>query len=156
MSTEAWSTPRVAAAALLTGGIALLGCALTIATDAAGRTLIAVAGVLLLAVGGQAAALRPRLRLVVGSADTPATLTVRRLTGTRSLTPGEVTRIRVLGLRRIGRRSTQLEIDFAVDGQAEPALAVFGRWDLGADPAGVAETLHNAGFGVADLDGDGR
>lgn len=160
-----WATPRPAAGALLGGGVVLLGCALLVAADPAGMVLMAVAGLLLLGFGGYAWSIRPRLALTVAPAPV---LSVRTLRGTVTLRPDQVERVRVLTLRRIGRRSGQLEIDFAPDTDAiDPAsgaegpdgfgtdgfkqdsrLAVFGRWDLGADPVDVAAALQRAGFPV--------
>ncbi|QKT08945.1 PH domain-containing protein [Gordonia sp. X0973] len=124
--------------------------------------VIAVSGLVFFGV----AALRLRPRLAIGD----NLLTVRTMSGQRSYTRDEVYRIRVLEMRHIGRRSSQLELDLVststVDDPATEApgdrrgdtaaglppegsrLIVFGRWDLGADPRAVAQTLADAGFPV--------
>lgn len=146
LSTQGWATPKPAAGALLAGGVALLLCAVFVAADAAGRTIMAIAALMLLAFGAYAWTIRPRLRLGPG-----AVLVIRTLRGPTELTPAQVERARVLTLRRIGRRSGQLEIDFVTEPTAEASrddsrIAVFSRWDLGADPAEVLEELRRAGF----------
>lgn len=165
-TTTRWSTPAPAVAALLVGGIALLLCAVLLSTDATGRALMAIAGLMVTGFGAYAAIIRPRLALTTG--DVPA-LAIRTIGGSTTLTPADVLRVRVLTLRRIGRRSGQLEIDFAVDNRsvdnvdnfgetANPRddsddlsrLAVFSRWDLGADIVEVAEEIGRAGFPVDD------
>ncbi|NNG97275.1 PH domain-containing protein [Gordonia araii NBRC 100433] len=133
--------------------------ALAVGLDPVGLVLILFAAAGLLFFGISALRLRPRLAIHDNL------LTVRTITGQRSYPPEDVYRIRVLTLRHIGRRSTQLEIDLATeetkaaDSSRDAArrrglppddsrLVVFGRWDLGADPAAVAETLAQAGFAV--------
>ncbi|MFT4200420.1 PH domain-containing protein [Gordonia sp. (in: high G+C Gram-positive bacteria)] len=151
-----WSTPLAFGYALLIGALALFVGALAAGVDSVGvvLVLIAVAGLVFFG----AAALRVRPRLAVHD----NLLTVRTLTGRQSYTPDEVYRIRVLSLRHIGRRSSQLELDLATPESREQApdpargglppdssrLVVLGRWDLGADPKAVAETLARAGFPV--------
>ena len=89
-------------------------------------------------------------------------LTLRTVGGSRTYTPADVDRVRIRQLRRIGRRSSQLELEIlrdpAVSTVAErtptdealpdTALVVLNRWDLGADPYDVAEVLDDAGFVV--------
>lgn len=131
---------------MLVGGVAMLVCTVVLTPDPAGRAIMAIAGLMLLGFGVYAAVMRPRLALAAG---TPPTLTMRRMGGTVCLTPDQVERVRVLTMRRIGRRSGQLEIDYA-DG-ADPddsRLAVFGRWDLGTDVVDVADALARSGFSV--------
>ena len=159
LSTGEWSTPRPAAAALLVGGLLLVILGVIAASDPAGMVLMVVAGVLLLAFGAYAWAIRPRLAVSPGPV-----LHIRTLSGTRDCTPAQIDQIKVLNIRRIGRRSGQLEIDVIPDDAAptgqsdgqsdglrlDTKLYVFGRWDLGATPADVAEQLRQAGF---DVDG---
>ncbi|MDL9936640.1 PH domain-containing protein [Gordonia sp. ABSL1-1] len=145
-----WATPIPAATAVCGGGVVLLVAAWLAAPDRAGAVMMAVAGVLLLGVGGYALAIRPRL--VVDS--NPPRLTVRTITGTRTHDRAQVARIRLLSMRRIGRRVGQLEIETTVDGQSSDAdthLTVFGRWDLGADLIDVVDELRRAGFVVEDV-----
>ncbi|MEP9393189.1 PH domain-containing protein [Gordonia sp. VNQ95] len=145
-STRAWATPMPAVAALLVGGAALLLCAILVSTDAAGRTIMAIAGAMLLGFGAYAALIRPRLSVTSGPSPT---LTIRRIGGEITLTPAEVERIRILSMRRIGRRSGQLEIDYG-PADSEPKLIVFSRWDLGADLLDVVDALADAGYPVED------
>lgn len=156
LSTGEWSTPRPAAAALLVGGLLLVILGVIAASDPAGMVLMVVAGVLLLAFGAYAWAIRPRLAVSPGPV-----LHIRTLSGTRDCTPAQIDQIKVLNIRRIGRRSGQLEIDVIPDDGPphdpdDPALRldtklyVFGRWDLGATPSSVAEQLRRAGFDVDD------
>ncbi len=159
-STHAWSTPVGAGIAGCIGGVILLGGAVVVSNDPAGSVLMGIAGVLLVALGVYTLLVRPRLEL---SAGRPATLTVRGLTGRRSYTPDRVERIRLLSMRRVGRRVGQLEIDVLDDdaetsrrddGSAGPRddtrLLVFSRWDLGTDLMSVVDALRAAGFHVDD------
>ncbi|TSD95895.1 PH domain-containing protein [Gordonia rubripertincta] len=158
-STHAWSTPVGAGVAGCIGGVVLLGGAIVVSNDPAGSVLMGIAGVLLVALGVYTLLVRPRLEL---SAQHPATLTVRSLTGRRSYTPDRVERIRLLSMRRVGRRVGQLEID-VLDDDAETGrpdgsdgprddtrLLVFSRWDLGTDLMSVVDALRAAGFHVDD------
>ncbi|GAC02308.1 hypothetical protein GONAM_52_00540 [Gordonia namibiensis NBRC 108229] len=158
-STHAWSTPVGAGVAGCVGGVILLGGAVVVSNDPAGSVLMGIAGVLLFALGVYTLLVRPRLELTAGH---PATLTVRGLTGRRSYTPDRVERIRLLSMRRVGRRVGQLEID-VLDDNAETSrpdgsdgprddtrLLVFSRWDLGTDLLSVVDALRAAGFHVDD------
>ena len=145
----AWATPRAAAAALCLAGFALLAVALVAAPDAVGLLMMSVAGVLLLAFGGYALIIRPRLA-VEGS---PPQLTIRTIGGVHTYGPDQIERIRLLALRRIGRRTAQLEIDLLPNGAGsrdDARLVVFSRWDLGADLIAVVDELRRAGFAVDD------
>ncbi len=149
-----WSTPVGFGYALLVGAVALLGGALAVGLDPVGLALVLLAVAGLAFFGISALRLRPRL------AVHDNLLTVRTLTGRRSYPPEEVHRIRVLSMRHIGRRTSHLELDLGTDESlvADQArrdlppdssrLVVFGRWDLGADPAAVAHALAQAGFPV--------
>ncbi|MCH5644450.1 MULTISPECIES: PH domain-containing protein [unclassified Gordonia (in: high G+C Gram-positive bacteria)] len=144
-----WATPRAAAAALCIAGFVLLAVALVAAPDAVGLLMISVAGVLLLAFGGYALIIRPRLAV----AASPPQLTIRTIGGVHTYAPDQVERIRLLALRRIGRRTAQLEIDLLPDGAGsrdDARLVVFSRWDLGADLITVVDELRRAGFTVDD------
>lgn len=151
LSTQQWSTPRLAAGALLAAGVVLLLCAVFVASDAVGSVIIGVAGLMLLGFGAYASLIRPRLELSAGPQ-----LTIRRIGGAVTLTPADVERVRLLTMRRIGRRSGQLEIDYfpaGIDHGAEredSMLVVFSRWDLGTDLLDVVEALDRAGFPVED------
>ncbi|AFA71096.1 hypothetical protein GPOL_c00190 [Gordonia polyisoprenivorans VH2] len=166
LSTQQWATPRLAAGALLAAGVVLLLCAVFVASDAVGSVIIGVAGLMLLGFGAYASLIRPRLELSAGPQ-----LTIRRIGGAVTLTPADVERVRLLTMRRIGRRSGQLEIDYfpaAADHgteregteregteregteREESMLVVFSRWDLGADLLDVVDALDRAGFAVED------
>ncbi|MGV6991702.1 PH domain-containing protein [Gordonia amicalis] len=161
-STHAWSTPVGAGIAGCLGGVILLGGAVLVSNDPGGSVLMGIAGILLVGLGVYTLVVRPRLELTAGY---PATLTVRGLTGRRSYTPDRVERIRLLSMRRVGRRVGQLEID-VLDDDAEPVrpndgtgkdgprddtrLLVFSRWDLGTDLISVVDELRAAGFHVDD------
>ena len=60
---RSWATPRAAAFALCAGGLILLGAAVLAAPDALGLLMMGVAGVLLIAFGGYALIIRPRLAI---------------------------------------------------------------------------------------------
>ena len=100
-------------------------------TDPAGLLLAGVAaiGLLLAAVHGSRA--RPRLRVDAGG------VTVGGLFRTRHYPWPLVEDVRVLQVRRLGRRTSLLELDTVTASGAE-RLLVFGRLDLAADPEDVA------------------
>jgi hypothetical protein len=50
--------------------------------------------------------------------------------------------VRVRTGRRLGVRSSALELDTADGPDDEGVLVLLGRWDLGADPEDVARALH--------------
>ncbi|GAC66748.1 PH domain-containing protein [Gordonia soli] len=167
-STHEWSPSPIAGGALGVGGVIVL-VATVFAGDPAGMVLLGVAGVLLLGFAAHALLIRPRLALTVG-VGSPSTLTIRTLTGRRTVTPADVERVRLLSFRRIGRRVPQIEFDLLPDGaEASPhpvdgrdadaespalredtRLVVFGRWDLGSDLRDVADELRRAGFPVEE------
>jgi hypothetical protein len=120
---------------ILTLAAAAWFTALTISgSDAAGRVLAGVA-----TVGSAVAAFfgtraRPRLR-----ADADG-LTVSGLFRTRHHPWPLVQNVRVLQVRRFGRRTSLLEID-TVTTDGDERLMVFGRLELAADPEDVAPEL---------------
>lgn len=152
-----WSTQTLAGAATAVGGLILLGGSVALASDPVGLVLMAFAGLLLLGFASYALLLRPRLRLVTRPGPE---LTLRTIGGPRTYTPADIDRIRVRQMRRIGRHSTQLELEILPeDAGAAPTgtaptsgtlpdttLVVLNRWDLGADPHEVADALSQAGF----------
>jgi len=109
-----------------------------VATPSAPRgPLLAAAaplGLLLAAVGSR----RPRPRPAVS----PAGSDVRGLLPHRRYPWPQVTDVRVIQARRLGRETFLLGVDVrddkALDGER---LLVFGRLDLGADPVDVAATV---------------
>ncbi|VFA88945.1 Protein of uncharacterised function (DUF2581) [Gordonia paraffinivorans] len=143
-STREWATPVPAGVAACIGGLILIGAAVVVANDPAGSVLLGIAGALLAALGAYTLAVRPRLSV---SAGAPPALSVRTITGRRTYTSEHVQRIRLLTMRRIGRRAGQLEIDVVDDGAR---LLVFTRWDLGTDLISVVDELRAAGFEVDD------
>jgi hypothetical protein len=128
-----WSPRRAQVAVLGLAGLALAAAAVFL--DAAGRVLVGTAAVLLLALAVRDLALRPRL-----SAG-PDGVQVRTWTARRHL-PWRRLRVRVRTGRRLGVRSSALELDTADGPDDEGVLVLLGRWDLGADPEDVARALH--------------
>ncbi|MFW0793158.1 PH domain-containing protein [Gordonia sp. CPCC 205515] len=149
-----WATPRPAAFTLVGGGVLLFVAAFFAASDPAGLVLMGVAALLLFGVGIVALTMRPRLAVTQ-----QGELIVRSLTGRRVYPRDRIDRIRLLELRRIGRRAGQLQIDVLRDDapattpdalREDTRLIVFSRWDLGADVGEVADELRRAGFDVED------
>jgi hypothetical protein len=127
-----WS-PRPAETIVL----ACLGLALVPAMvflDTAGRLLVGLAALLVLALVLRDLLLRPRL-----SAG-PEGVVVRTLAGRREL-PWTAVRVQVRATQRFGIRSRTLELDTAGGPDDEGFLVVLGRRDLGTDPDEVARAL---------------
>lgn len=153
--THAWATPVGAGLAGCLGGVVLIGAAVVVAGDPAGSVLMGVAGILLVALGAYTLLVRPRL--AISSGPVPA-LVIRTLRGARSYPPERIERIRVLSIRRVGRRVGQLEVDVLADDAAvlrddhdsgprdDTRLIVFSRWDLGTDLPTVIDALRESGF----------
>ena len=124
-----WSTrpgeTLVAAAVAIALGVGVL------LVDAPGRVLLGAATALLVAVVVRDVLLRPRLR-----AD-DAEVVVRTLGGS-TVIPRDRLRARVRTGRRLGLRSTTLEVEDTTD---DTVLLVLGRRDLGADPEQVGAQL---------------
>lgn len=123
--------------AVAAGGVVLAGAAL-LTTDLPGKLLLAVAALVLLALAVLGLRQRPRLSVVPG--DRPR-LVLRGLTGATEYTRDQILRARVVGYRRLGRKSPMLEID--VDHLGTERLLIFGRWDLGTSPEDVYDTLRS-------------
>lgn len=133
-----WSTPLGAVVALAVGGVVLVVAALLLGLDAPGRFLVVLAalGTFVLAfLGGRQ---RPKLA-IVHDGQAPA-LAATRLRGRRVYGRDSIERIRIVRYPRLGRRVPMLEID-AVDPDGTERLLIFGRWDLGTDPAVVFDAL---------------
>lgn len=155
-----WATPRPAGLALIVAGLLLILVGVVFSPDVVGVAMTAFGGVLLIVFGSLALVVRPRLKVEdsAGAATDDPVLTVRTLTGTASYPAERVHRIRVLSLRRIGRRSSQLELDLLPDDvplespgpgpRDDTRYLVYNRWDLGDDPSNVADDLRKAGFPV--------
>lgn len=131
----AWSTPPAALAVCAAGGI-VLAVAAVLSNDAAGKLLIGLAALALLIMAGVGLRQRPRLAIEPG---TPDPIVVRGVAGAKRFTPQQVVRARIVNYRRLGRKMPMLELD--VNDHGEERLLIFGRWDLGAHPQDVFETL---------------
>lgn len=123
-STRVGETVGAALVAVALGGAALL-------VDPVGTVLVGAAAVLLLAVAVRDLVRAPRLL-----AD-EAGVVVRTTTGTTAV-PWSRLRSRVRTTRRLGMRSTTLELEDTAD---EAVLLMLGRRDLGTDPERVGAEL---------------
>ncbi|MGV9826859.1 MULTISPECIES: PH domain-containing protein [unclassified Gordonia (in: high G+C Gram-positive bacteria)] len=152
---ESWSTPRAYGIVLAVAGAVLLVAAIAGRSEPAGTIIMGVAGLLALGLGVYTLTIRPRLALGPG-----AQVTVRTIGGTQTYPVDRVEHVELRNLRRINRRSGQLQLEVLPDG-APPAnqggplrddtrLIVFSRWDLGADLEDVGDALRRAGFVVDD------
>lgn len=127
-----WS-PRIAETAAV--GAVGLGLALAVlAVDTAGRILLGIAALFVLALAARDLLLRPRL------AAGPAGVVVRTLSGRQEL-PWAQLRVQVRTTRRLGVSGRALELDTAEGPDDVGVLVLLGRRDLGADPAEVAAAL---------------
>jgi hypothetical protein len=120
-----------------TGALAVIGVGLALAVlvvDAAGKVLIGLAAVLVLALVVRDVVARPRLSAGPDGVD------VRSWTARRHL-PWPLLRVRVRESRRFGIRGRTLELDTASGPDDDGVLVVLGRRDLGADPEVVAREL---------------
>lgn len=133
----AWSTPLPALIAVAVGGVVLAVAAL-LTTEVPGKILLGVAALVLLFLSVSGVRQRPRLSVVPGAQPR---LILRGLTGATEYPRDRIMRARVVGYRRLGRKSPMLEID--VDHLGAERLLIFGRWDLGTDPEDVYETLRS-------------
>ncbi len=129
-----WAPRGSAIAACAAAGVILVICAVTFATDPAGRVLAGVAGLGLLVFAGASWRARPKLAI---TADGLVVRTWRRV---QLLPRGRIKRIRITEFRRIGRKVRLLEIETTDD-----HLVVLSRWDLGVDPLQVLDALTAAG-----------
>ncbi|WP_040785283.1 PH domain-containing protein [Nocardia pneumoniae] len=134
----AWTTPTAALVAVTVGGVAL-AVAAVFSTDAPSRLLVGLAAVGLLALAGLGFRQRPRLSVRSGAQPR---LVVRTLTGPDEYTPEQIIRARVVGYRRLGRKTPMLELDVERDGAER--LLIFGRWDLGVNPEIVYHEIVDA------------
>ena len=134
LRTEWGPRPAGIAGVALAGTLMAIGCA-AVATDPAGRILtgIAAAGLLVFAAGS----LRARPRLAV----TTEGLVYRGWLTTTTLRRSDIELIRITEFRRWGRTVRLLEID-----TVGSRLLVLSRWDLGADPLAVLDSITEAGY----------
>jgi hypothetical protein len=133
-SERVWSPAPGLVACGWVGALAAVGwfvAMLLVGGDPPGLLLagIAAVGLTVAALFGTRA--RPRLR-----ADADG-VTVGGLLRARHYPWPMVTEVRVLPVRRLGRRTSLLELD-TVNAAGDERLLVFGRLDLGADPEDVA------------------
>ncbi|WP_167471278.1 PH domain-containing protein [Nocardia arthritidis] len=135
-----WTTPAPALTAVAVGGVCLVVAAI-LADDGPSRLLIGLAAAGLLGLAGLGFRQRPRFTIVPGAEPK---LVVRGLSGPTEYTRDQITRARVVGYRRLGRKMPMLEIDVEHDGAER--LLIFGRWDLGANPNDVFESLITTGL----------
>ncbi|MFD0360334.1 PH domain-containing protein [Nocardia sp. GCM10030253] len=142
----AWTTPTPALIAVTVGGVILAGAAI-LADEAPSRLLIGLAAAGLLVLAGLGFRQRPRLSVIPGHEPR---LVVRSLVGPTEYTRDQIVRARVVGYRRLGRKTPMLEIDVRHNG--DERLLIFGRWDLGASPDDVFDTL--LVHGLASLPAD--
>lgn len=131
----AWTTPLPALIAAAGGGV-VLAVAAVLTTEVPGKFLLGVAALVLIGLAALGLRQRPRLSVVPG--ENPR-LVLRTLTGVTEYTRDQILRARVVGYRRLGRKSPMLEID--VDHLGTERLLIFGRWDLGTSPEDVYDTL---------------
>ncbi|MBH0778896.1 PH domain-containing protein [Nocardia bovistercoris] len=132
----AWTTPAPALYAVAAGAVILAGAAV-LSNDNAGRLLIGLAALGLLALAVLGFRQRPRVSILPGA---DPRLVVRNLTGPTEYAPEQIVRARIVGYRRLGRKMPMLEIDVREAGGAEHLL-IFGRWDLGTHPEDVFDAL---------------
>lgn len=135
-----WATPIPAGVALIGVGAAFAVAAAASYTERPAMILFAIAAAVVIASGAVALLRRPRLSLAAGPV-----LTVGTLRGRFDLGPDDIESIELLATRRLAFRARQLLVE-----TTEHRLMVFGQWDLGANPAAVAEELVAAGFVVKD------
>lgn len=127
--SQQWATP----AGLVATGWVLTAAAVTwwfAAEAAVDRTFVGVLVLALAVASAHATICRPRL-----SADREG-VTVRGLGGRRHW-PWSAVTVQVRHHRRFGREVQSLELD------ADAALVILTRLDLGADPQDVAEALQD-------------
>jgi hypothetical protein len=103
--------------------------------DPAGRLLIGVTALALLAGAGYATRARPRL------AAGPDGLWIGGLLGRTAYPWAAVHRLEVVHTRRLGRDVPSLELETVGPDGDDERLHVFSRLELGADPVEVADTL---------------
>jgi hypothetical protein len=135
MQQTEWGPKTGAIAGLGIAGILMaIGC-VTVVTDPPGRILTGIAAVGLLAFAFGSWRARPKLAITADA------LVYRGWFRAQTLRRPDVAKIRITEFRRIGRKARLLEIETSAD-----RLIVLSRWDLGADPLGVLDSLTDAGY----------
>jgi hypothetical protein len=127
MEPVQWSPRPVETAVAILAGVVVL--ALALLADPAGRLLLGVAALGLLAIGAADVALRPRL-----AADRTG-IQVRTLASRHRLPWSAIQRVDVDEHTRYGLTSRTLELE------AGELFVVLGKRTLGADPRDVADVL---------------
>jgi hypothetical protein len=135
MQQTEWSPSTLGIAGCGVVGVLLATAAVTEITDPPGRILAGIAAVGLVLFASASWRARPKLAI------SAAGLVIRGSLRTRTLTRPEIKIIRITEFRRYARKVRLLEID-TTDGR----LFVFTRWELGADPLTVLDTLTAAGY----------
>ena len=127
MEPAQWSPRPIETAVAILAGLVVL--ALALLADPAGRLLLGVAALGLLAIGAADVALRPRL-----AADRSG-IQVRTLASRHRLPWSAIQRVDVDEHTRYGLTSRTLELE------AGELFVVLGKRTLGADPRDVADVL---------------
>jgi hypothetical protein len=109
--------------------------AVTLITDAPGRTLVGIAAAGLIVFASLSWRARPKLAI------SDYGLVTRGWSRTNVLGRDDITIVRITEFRRLARKVRLLEIDTTDD-----RLLVFTRWDLGTDPLNVLDALTDAGY----------
>ncbi|SCL59259.1 PH domain-containing protein [Micromonospora peucetia] len=129
-----WRVPPALPALKLTGSVALLALALLL--DGGDLVRLALAVLMAAALAGWAT--RDLVAPVRMAVDPDGITVIQGFAGHRRLPWSAVEKVTVDRHTRRGLTGEMLEID------AGESLHLFGRHDLGADPAEVAEALHEA------------
>lgn len=135
MQQTEWAPPTVGITGCGVGGAILVTVGTTLVTDFPGRLLIGLAGAGLIVFAVFSWRARPKL------AVTPDGLVVRGWFQTHRLSRRDIQLVRITEFQRIGRKTRLLELETVDD-----RLLVLSRWDLGADPLAVLDTLTAAGY----------
>lgn len=133
-ATRRWRVPATLPVVKAGGAVALVGLGLLLADGDEIRLVLAGLAAAVLLVWAARDLLAP-VRLAV---DPDGVTVIRGFAGHRRLPWSQVEAITVDRRSRLGRASAVLEVD------AGESLHLFGRYDLGADPADVAVELHAA------------
>jgi hypothetical protein len=138
MQQTEWAPPASGLAGCGIAGVVMAISSVILITDEPGRLLSGIAAAGLILFAGAAWRTRPKLAI------TSRGLLVRGWWRTQLLESSDIKIVRITEFRRIGRKMRLLEID-ATDGR----LLIFSRWDLGADPLEVLDTLTASGYAGA-------
>jgi Bacterial PH domain len=135
MQQTEWSPSSFGIAACGVLGLILATAAVTLVTDAPGRTLVGIAAAGLLAFASLSWRARPKLAI---SDDG---LVTRGWWRANMLRRSDIKLVRITEFRRLARKVRLLEIETFDD-----RLLVFTRWDLGTDPLDVLDALTASGY----------